>query len=134
MNEEHGFIAALAAEPTDRTTLLVYADWLDERSGRLDPRAACMRLLAEPKPDWERIAKLSSKAKEARAWVKQYRCGCGSVVRLDGGPFAGYVGQVVGVYRNPPNRLVVAVRILFLGGIIDNEVDSRLIQHISDER
>ena len=28
MNEESGFIAALLAEPDDRTTLLVYADWV----------------------------------------------------------------------------------------------------------
>ncbi len=133
MNEEHAFIAALATEPTDRTTLLVYADWLDEQSGRLDPRAACMRLLAEPKPDWERIAELSSPAAEAREWVKWNCCGCGSVVRLDSGPFAGHLGQVVGVYRNPPDKLLVAVRILFWGGIIDNEVDSRLIQRISTD-
>ena len=40
MSEEAGFIAALLAEPDDRTTLLVYADWLDDRG---DPRAAYLR-------------------------------------------------------------------------------------------
>jgi uncharacterized protein (TIGR02996 family) len=130
VNEEHAFIAALAAEPADRTTLLVYADRLDEQSGRLDPRAEGMRLLAAPEPNWKRIAELSSPAKEAREWVVWRCCGCGSVVRLGGGPFEGYVGQVVGVYLNPPDKLVVAVRILFLGGIIDHEVNSSLIVSI----
>ena len=44
MNEEAGFIAALLAAPDDRTTVLVYADWLDERA---DPRAAYLRQLAD---------------------------------------------------------------------------------------
>ena len=55
MNEEAGFIAALLAEPDDRTTLLVYADWLDERA---DPRAEYLRLLAAQEPDLARRAVL----------------------------------------------------------------------------
>jgi uncharacterized protein (TIGR02996 family) len=125
MNEEHGFIAALAEQPDDRTTLLVFADWLDDRS---DPRAEGMRLLAAPKPNWKRIAELSSPDASARQWVVDYKCGCGSVVRFSSGPFEGYVGQVVGVYPNA-GKFVVAVRVLFLGGIIDYEVDSSLIEH-----
>src|SRR5688572_8730907 len=125
MNEEHGFIAALAEQPDDRTTLLVFADWLDDRG---DPRAEGMRLLAAPKPNWKRIAELSSPDADARRWVVRYKCGCGSVVRFTGGPFAGSVGQVVGVYPNA-GKFVVAVRVLFLGGIIDYEVDSSLIEH-----
>jgi uncharacterized protein (TIGR02996 family) len=41
MNEEAGFIAALVADPSDRTAALVFADWLDERS---DPRGPWMRI------------------------------------------------------------------------------------------
>jgi uncharacterized protein (TIGR02996 family) len=41
MNEEGGFIAALAAEPSDRTAALAFADWLDERG---DPRGPLMRI------------------------------------------------------------------------------------------
>jgi uncharacterized protein (TIGR02996 family) len=55
MNEEAGFIAALLAEPGDRTTLLVYADWLDERG---DPRAEYLRLLAAGKADDPRLVEL----------------------------------------------------------------------------
>ena len=124
MNEEAGFIAALAAEPGDRTTLLVFADWLDERG---DPRAEGLRLLTAPKPNWKRIAELSSPDAAARKWVVRYKCGCGSVVRLTGGPFADHVGQVVGVYPNV-DKIVVAVRVVFLGGIIDAEVDSSMIE------
>jgi uncharacterized protein (TIGR02996 family) len=55
MTDEMGFIAALFAEPDDRTTLLVYADWLDEQR---DPRAEYLRLLAAPEPDRARLAEL----------------------------------------------------------------------------
>src|SRR6266545_1753584 len=41
MNEEAAFIAALVAEPSDRTAALVFADWLDERG---DPRGPWMRI------------------------------------------------------------------------------------------
>jgi uncharacterized protein (TIGR02996 family) len=125
MDEEAGFIAALAAEPDDRTTLLVFADWLDERA---DPRAEGKLLLAAPKPDWKRIAELSSPSRNCRAWVMRYKCGCGSVVRLTGGPFEGHVGQVVGLFPND-GKFLIAVRVLFLGGIIDYEVDSSLVEH-----
>jgi uncharacterized protein (TIGR02996 family) len=133
MNDEAGFIAALIAEPDDRTTLLVYADWLDEQSERNDPRAEGMRLLAEPEPDWERIAELTSSSPMVRAWIVENCCGRGSVVRLTGGPFVGHVGQVVGAHRNTPEKIVVAVRVLFLGGIIDHELDSSMIECASTD-
>jgi uncharacterized protein (TIGR02996 family) len=41
MNEEAAFIAALVADPSDRTAALVFADWLDERG---DPRGAMLRI------------------------------------------------------------------------------------------
>jgi uncharacterized protein (TIGR02996 family) len=41
MSEEAGFIAALVAEPSDRTAALAFADWLDERG---DPRGPMMRV------------------------------------------------------------------------------------------
>ncbi|WP_439623278.1 HEAT repeat domain-containing protein [Gemmata sp.] len=41
MNEQAGFVAALAADPSDQTAALVFADWLDERG---DPRGAMMRV------------------------------------------------------------------------------------------
>ena len=44
VDEEAGFIAAMLADPADRTVLLVYADWLDERS---DPRGKYLRLVAK---------------------------------------------------------------------------------------
>jgi uncharacterized protein (TIGR02996 family) len=55
MNEEAGFIAALLADPDDRTVLLVYADWLDERD---DPRAEYLRLLAAEQRNVARLAAL----------------------------------------------------------------------------
>jgi uncharacterized protein (TIGR02996 family) len=63
MSEEVGFIAALLAEPDDRTTLLVYADWLDDRS---DPRAEYLRLLAAEKLDEVRALEISSRLIELR--------------------------------------------------------------------
>lgn len=41
MNEEAAFIAALVADPSDRTAALVFADWLDERG---DPRGPWLRI------------------------------------------------------------------------------------------
>jgi uncharacterized protein (TIGR02996 family) len=41
MNEDEPFLRALLANPDDRTTRLVYADWLDDRA---DPRAEYLRL------------------------------------------------------------------------------------------
>lgn len=40
MPEEHAFLAALAANPGDDVTRLVYADWLEENS---DARGAYLR-------------------------------------------------------------------------------------------
>jgi uncharacterized protein (TIGR02996 family) len=53
VNEEAGFIAALLAEPDDRTTLLVYADWLEERN---DPRGEYLHLLLSRVPNPSRLA------------------------------------------------------------------------------
>ena len=43
MTEDEPFLRALLANPDDRTTRLVYADWLDDRA---DPRAEYLRLSA----------------------------------------------------------------------------------------
>ncbi len=63
MSEEAGFIAALLAEPDDRTTLLVYADWLDDRT---DPRAEYLRLLAAEKQDEARVEEIRTQLAELR--------------------------------------------------------------------
>lgn len=55
MNEEAGFLAALLAEPDDRTTLLVYADWLQERN---DPRGEYLHLLMSREPNESRLSDL----------------------------------------------------------------------------
>jgi len=52
MNEEAGFIAALLADPDERTVHLVYADWLDERD---DPRGEYLRLLAAEQKNAARL-------------------------------------------------------------------------------
>jgi uncharacterized protein (TIGR02996 family) len=41
MSEEQTFLSAIMANPDDRTTKLVYADWLEERN---DPRSEIVRL------------------------------------------------------------------------------------------
>ena len=56
MSEEAAFIAALVAEPSDRTAALVFADWLDERG---DPRGAMLRI-DEVAPGWHRSMKIHS--------------------------------------------------------------------------
>jgi uncharacterized protein (TIGR02996 family) len=44
VDDEAGFLAALAIAPDDLIAHLVYADWLEERG---DPGAACLRLWVE---------------------------------------------------------------------------------------
>jgi uncharacterized protein (TIGR02996 family) len=63
MSGEAGFIAALLSEPDDRTTLLVYADWLDDRG---DPRAEYLRLLAAEKADESQVEEIRSRLAELR--------------------------------------------------------------------
>jgi uncharacterized protein (TIGR02996 family) len=63
VTEEAGFIAALLAEPDDRTTLLVYADWLDDRG---DPRAEYLRLLAAEKSEEARHEEIRAQLVELR--------------------------------------------------------------------
>ena len=41
MTDEQAFLDLLVANPADRQTRLIYADWLEERG---DPRAALLRL------------------------------------------------------------------------------------------
>ena len=52
MDEEAGFIAAMLADPDDRTVLLVYADWLDEHD---DPRGEYLRMILEGSFAGERL-------------------------------------------------------------------------------
>lgn len=49
MSDETAFRAALKADPTDRTTRLVFADWLDEHDRARE--AALQRVLAVPESD-----------------------------------------------------------------------------------
>jgi uncharacterized protein (TIGR02996 family) len=51
MATEQGFVQALADDPDDDTTRLVFADWLEERG---DPRAAWLRAAALRVPDLRR--------------------------------------------------------------------------------
>jgi uncharacterized protein (TIGR02996 family) len=56
MNERHGFLLALASNPTDKTTMLVYADWLRER-GETDEELV-FRLAAGNLGSWIPVATL----------------------------------------------------------------------------
>ena len=58
MNGEEGFVRALAANPMDETTALVFADWLDEHD---NPRGELLRIqtaLARWEPDWQKRVEL----------------------------------------------------------------------------
>jgi uncharacterized protein (TIGR02996 family) len=82
MNEESGFLDALIENPRDRTTRLVYADWLDDR-GESD-RASFLRLWVEildvpkvgPKRDPDLLRSLFSRLREMESgldssWIEQ---------------------------------------------------------------
>ncbi len=69
MSNDEGFLQAIAADPTDNTTRLVYADWLDERD---DPRGEYIGLQAEigqVAPHTDRYAVLRTRVKALRERV-----------------------------------------------------------------
>jgi len=94
MDEEAGFIAALLAEPDDRTVLLVYADWLDERD---DPRAQLLRLLASDQAEQQSTWMLDQ---DTNAWLQLIASRKFRVkdrVKMREGPFAGMEGIVFAI-------------------------------------
>ncbi len=78
MKEEEGFLRALLARPDDRTTRLVYADWLDEHDdGRGEFLRLELRLEELPPDDGARAAALS-RLRELRVGID-----LGWLARLD---------------------------------------------------
>src|SRR5262245_36056075 len=117
MDEEAGFIAAMHAEPTDRTVLLVYADWLDERN---DPRGQYLRLLVADEPDRDQLQQLCL---TLDPWwlnrIANRHCRLGSTVRILCHPFVNLQGELVAI---TPNWWLGTVRTVILGGPADIEV------------
>jgi uncharacterized protein (TIGR02996 family) len=66
VDEEAGFIAAMLADPHDRTALLVYADWLDECNELA--KAAYLRLLAAEGRDHPQV--IAFRARLDYDWVQ----------------------------------------------------------------
>src|SRR5262249_1785583 len=71
MNQEQGFLHAIADDPADDTSRLVYADWLEERGA---PRAEIIRLEhtlgSGPREDPRRLAiaeRLAARGNKAMA-------------------------------------------------------------------
>ena len=92
VDEEAGFIAAMLADPDDRTVLLVYADWLDERN---DPRGEYLRLLVAENPSLQRLSDLGETLDSAWRDVIIYRhFTIGTRVRITFGPFAGREAKI----------------------------------------
>src|SRR4051794_23938090 len=119
MNEEAGFISALLAEPDERTTLLVYADWLDERG---DSRAEFVRLLAAEKRDWNRLGALLPGLDPIWVRAVRDRLGLGCTVRITGGPFASAFADQDGIItgmRPSGDKVVATVRVMFWGRPLD---------------
>jgi uncharacterized protein (TIGR02996 family) len=72
MIEDEPFLRTLLANPDDRVSRLVYADWLDERA---DPRAEYLRIdarLAELSPCHESRAGLSERKRELQASLPRW--------------------------------------------------------------
>jgi uncharacterized protein (TIGR02996 family) len=73
MNQEESFLRAIADDPADNTTRLVYADWLEERG---DPRAEFLRLEYElgpgPRVDPRRLALAESVAARGNPKFAEY--------------------------------------------------------------
>ena len=118
MDEEAGFITAVLAQPKDRTAMLVYADWLDERDDR---RAAYLRRMAAAEPDKKWVADVCAVLTQLWCWVVPYGCGVGTAVCVTLGPFAGNSGEVVGLFIMN-HRVLATVRLSFLGQPMELEL------------
>jgi|GEM_PF-4261618 len=126
--EEAGFLAALLDEPEDRTTLLVYADWLDERA---EPRGEYLRLLATNNTHEDKLTQLRSQLDAD--WVQVIASRGfkkGSLTKILDGPFQGMTGQVVEI---PPDRLKAQVFPIFFGRPILLEFPFTSLELIPDE-
>ncbi|MCI0702086.1 MAG: TIGR02996 domain-containing protein [Planctomycetia bacterium] len=151
MDEEAAFIAAMLAEPDDRTTLLVYADWLDERG---DPRGEYLRLLAAEKPNKQRLMRLrrtldpiwahqvTNRRFPIGARVRILDGACvgiefnrmlvtvsSEVVRILDGAFVGIEGELTGVCADWRN---VTVRVTIWGRPVDVEVALTSLERIEE--
>jgi uncharacterized protein (TIGR02996 family) len=119
MNEEAGFIAAMLADPDDRTVLLVYADWLDEHD---DPRGEYLRLILGGPLAGDRLARylqisvgIEHRWREL-IWARQFRVG--DAVHLTVGPREGRIVAIT------PDRTQVTVEFPTVTGG-ENDVDRR---------
>jgi uncharacterized protein (TIGR02996 family) len=128
MDEEAGFIAALLAEPSDVTTLLVYADWLDERA---DPRRAeYLRLLAAKRPNRRRLAQLRRAVDPVWALTVADRIGCDSTVRITAGSFQTLTGEVLALCLGDADEVLVSVRLVIWGRPFDVELPPRMLERV----
>jgi uncharacterized protein (TIGR02996 family) len=125
VNEEACFISALLADANDRTTLLVYADWLDERGD--SSRAEYLRLLAAEKRDRNRLAALHPALDPVWVRAVRDRLAPGCTVRMTGGPFANQVGTLTGLNPNG-DKVLATVRLTFWGRPLDVETDDSTIE------
>src|SRR4051794_15905977 len=72
MSEDEPFLRAILADPDDRVSRLVYADWLDERA---DPRAEYLRLEArvrETPPGHADLSGLRRRLRELQAQLPSW--------------------------------------------------------------
>ncbi|MBN9119064.1 MAG: TIGR02996 domain-containing protein [Planctomycetes bacterium] len=127
MTEEAGFIAAVLSEPEDRTSLLVYADWLDERDDR---RAAYLRQMAAAESDEKWVEEVSSVFRQLQRWVVARGCGAGTAVRVTLGPFAGNSGEVAGLFVKN-HRVLATVRLMFWGQPMELELSVDELERIA---
>jgi uncharacterized protein (TIGR02996 family) len=111
MHEEAAFLNALAAEPADDATWLVYADWLEERG---DPRADILRSAVAlsrgiPPDELEATAQRFGRMKEAlpEPWAE----------------------QVLHLWGSRPVRMRI-VHVQILGNIPPQEMFDRAMTHL----
>jgi uncharacterized protein (TIGR02996 family) len=125
VDEEAGFIAAMLADPDDRTVLLVYADWLDEHN---DPRAEYLRLIAKSRPNQRRLAQLRRRLDPGwLALVATRHLRVGRQVRVLGGVFRGLDAELTAITLD---RRTVTVRVIIWGRPIDVQLVHWEVEHI----
>ncbi|MBP3958219.1 TIGR02996 domain-containing protein [Gemmata sp. G18] len=127
MSEDAAFIAAILAAPDDRTALLVYADWLDERS---DPRAEYLRLVAAEKPNQRRLTQIRRALDPIWVRIVTERTAADSVWIIEGA-LANCLGEITDVRQNRAGTVVATVRFTLRGQPSHVEVPVLMTRSVS---
>ena len=105
------------------------ADFLGNPAITPGTRAKVAQILRPPNPDMLRaeLKGIADLLTDRELVQERLVGGVGDVVRITGGPLAGYQGEIV---RVKPNKWQVVIEVSFLGARLEVEVDERMVERV----